>query len=50
MIDGILRFSLTNDQVIPTSYSLSHLGAIDEWSLMGDFTINALVERKTIEQ
>ena len=44
MIDGILRLSLTIDQVIPTSYSLSHLEAIDEWSLTEDFTINALLE------
>ena len=46
MIDRVLRFPLNIDQVIPTSYSQSHLGAIDEWSLTEDFTLKALLERK----
>ena len=42
----VLRFPLTTDQVIPTSYSQSHLGVIDEWSSMEDFTLEDLLERK----
>ena len=43
MNDRVLRFPLTADQVIPTSYSQSHLGPIDEWSSTKDFTLNALL-------
>ena len=46
MIDGILKSPLTIDQVIPVSSSWSHLGTIDEWSSMEDFTLKALLERK----
>ena len=46
MINGFLRFSLTTDQVIPTSCSQSHLGAIDEWSSMEDFTLKNLLRTK----
>ena len=49
MIDRVPRFPLTIDQVIPTSSSQSHLGTIDEWSLMEDFTLKALLERKMIK-
>ena len=44
MIDRVLKFPLTIDQVIPTSSSRSHLGTIDEWSSMKDFTLKALLE------
>ena len=46
MIDRVLRFPLTTDQVIPTSYSQSNLGTIDEWSSTKDFTLKSLLERK----
>ena len=46
MINEVLRFSLTIDQVIPTSYSQSHLGAINEWSSMEDFTLKNLLRTK----
>ena len=49
MNDRVLRFPLITDQVIPTSYSQSHLGAIDEWSLMKDFTLRALLKHKMID-
>ena len=48
--DRVLRFPLTVDQVIPTSYSQSHLGVIDEWSLKEDFTLKALLKQRTIER
>ena len=50
MNDRVLRFPLTADQVTPTSYSQSHLGVIDEWSSMEDFTLEALLKRRTIER
>ena len=50
MNDRVLRFPLTADQVIPTSYSQSHQGAIDEWSLTKDFTLKALLKRRMIER
>ena len=43
-MDRVLKFPLTIDQVIPTSSSRSHLGTIDEWSSMEDFTLKALLE------
>ena len=46
MNDRVLRFSLTADQVTPTSYSQSHLGAINEWSSTEDFTLKALKTKK----
>ena len=42
MKDRVLRFPLTVEQVLPTSYSQSHLGAIDEWSLTEYFTLKTL--------
>ena len=47
---GFLGFLLTVDKVIPTSYSQSHLGAIDEWSSMEDVTLKALLRQRTIER
>ena len=44
MIDGVLMFALTIDQGIPTSSSRSHLGTIDEWSSIEDFTLKAFLE------
>ena len=44
MIDRVLKFLLTFDQVIPTSSSRSHLGTLDEWSSMEDFTLKSLLE------
>ena len=49
MIAGILRFLLTYDHVIPTSYLQSHLGTIDKWSSMDVLSFNALLKRKMIE-
>ena len=46
MNDRVLRFPLTAHQVIPTSYSQSHLGAIEEWSLTEDVTLKALFNTK----
>ena len=46
----VLRFSLTADQVTPTSYSQSHLGAIDEWSSTEDVTLKALLRQRMIER
>ena len=46
MIDRVLRFPLTTDQVIPTSYSQSHLGTIDKWPSTEDFTLKALLDEK----
>ena len=48
MNDRVLRFPLTTDQVIPTSYSQSHLRGIDEWSSMEGFMLKALLKRGTI--
>ena len=50
MNDRVLRFPLTTDQVIPTSYSQSHLRAIDEWPSTEDFTLKALLKQRTIER
>ena len=50
MNDRVLRFPLTAYQVIPTSYSQSHLGAIDEWSSTEDVTLKALLNRRMIER
>ena len=44
MKDRVLRFPLTTDQVIHTSYSQSHLGAIDEWSSTEDLILKTLLE------
>ena len=44
MNDKVLRFPLTVNQVIPTFYSQSHLGAIDEWSSMEDVTLKSLLK------
>ena len=49
MIAGILRVPLTSNQVNPTSYLQTHLGAIDKWSLMEDLSLNALLKRRVIE-
>ena len=50
MNDRVLRFPLTADQVIPTSYSQSHLGAIDEWSSTKDVSLKDLLNRRMIER
>ena len=47
---GFLGFLLITDQVIPTSYSQSHLGAIDEWSSTEDVTLKSLLRQRTIER
>ena len=44
MINGVLRFPLTIDQVIPALSLQSHLRTIDEWSSREDFALNALLE------
>ena len=44
MNDRVLRFPLTADQVMPASYSQSHLGAIDELFSTKDFTLKALLK------
>ena len=49
MIDGVLKFPLTIDQVIPTPSSRSHLGTIDEWFSMEDFTLKGSFRMKMIE-
>ena len=48
--DRVLRFLLTANEVIPTSYSQSHLGAIDEWSSTEDVTLKALLKQRMIER
>ena len=48
--DRNLRFPLTTNEVTPTSHLQSHLGAIDEWSLMGDVTLKAFVIQRIIER
>ena len=47
---GVLRFPFTANQVIPTSYSQSHLVAIDEWSSTEDVTLKALLRQRMIER
>ena len=47
---GFLGFLISVDQVIPTSYSKSRLGAIDEWSSTKDVMLKALLKQRTIER
>ena len=48
--DRILKFPLFSNYVTLTSHLHSHLGAIDEWSLMGDITLKAFVRQRINER
>ena len=47
---GSYGFLLSTNKVTPTSHLQSHLGAINEWSSMGDITLKAFVRQRINER